>query len=343
MKNNFIVIMAGGFGERFWPRSSEKTPKQFLDLNNSGETLIKQTYNRFIKLCSKKNIYISAHKSHLNLITKSIKGINKKNIILEPEKKNTSPSILLSTLIIKKNNPEANILFSPADHHIKNEDTFIKEINKCFDFISQNTGILTIGIKPTSPATGYGYIKTSKKHNYNFYKIDQFIEKPNLSKAKKFIKNKNYYWNSGIFISKAKSILKEFEKNGKKNYKILSTIKNINEKNIKKKYNLLNNISFDYEILEKCKSIYMCKCNLIWSDLGSWTSVSEFMKKDKNNNRVNNKKIKIFDSKNNIINIDENYYLIAEGLSDYIVIQHKNKILICKKKSEQKIKNFLKD
>ena len=165
MKNNFVVIMAGGFGERFWPQSSEKTPKQFLDLNNSGQTLIQQTYNRFNKLCIKENIYIATHKNYFNLILKNIPGIKKSNVILEPAKKNTSPCILLSALVIQKNNPEATILFSPADHYIENETTFIKEINKSFDFISKNTGILTIGIKPTHPATGYGYIKTSKKQN----------------------------------------------------------------------------------------------------------------------------------------------------------------------------------
>ncbi len=343
MKNNFVVIMAGGFGERFWPKSSQKKPKQFLDLNNCGSTLIKQTYDRFKKICKKNNIYVATHEKYKKLVLENINEINEENIILEPEKKNTSPCILLSTFIINKINKNSNVLFSPADHHIGNEDDFNRDIKKCFNFIENNKGILTIGIKPTYAATGYGYIKTNKKIKDGFYEIDEFVEKPKIKKATIFFKDKKYYWNAGIFVSKTETIINEFKKNGQHNHKVLCKIKDFDLKTIKKEYKKMKSISFDYEILEKCKLIHMLKCDFNWSDLGSWSSVSKFMKEDYNKNKTNSKRIKTFNSKDNIINIDQKNELIVEGINNYIIIQHKNKILICKKKNEQKIKDFLKD
>ena len=310
--------MAGGSGSRFWPLSNNKKPKQFLKIIENV-SLITATYNRLLKVSPKKYIFVVSSKKYISEIKENIVGINKNNIILEPSPKNTAPAIYLVANKIFKLDSNAILAIYPSDHFINDKIKFSKSIKLAHDYIKKNKdAIVTLGVKPKFASTSYGYMKLNNKNKSNVFKVEKFIEKPNLANAKKLIKNKNVVWNAGIFVFKAENIIKqikfyipEFEKYSD---------------NLTKNWKFLKSDSFDYAILEKAKNCYSIKVDFTWSDIGTWQSLFTLLPKDKNNNVIKGNYAG-YNSKNNLI-ISPDKLTAIVGLDNIAVINVSDATLI---------------
>ncbi len=344
--------MAGGIGSRFWPMSRTAHPKQFMDILGTGQTLLQQTYHRFLRLCPKENIYIVTNDSYDDLVKKQIKGIDVKNILSEPARKNTAPCVAYACYKIAQLNPDAVIVIAPSDHLISKEDTFVKAINSSFKKAAKENCLVTLGIRPTRPDTGYGYIQfiesDKKEKDKRIKKVKTFTEKPDLEMAKFFLKSGDFLWNSGIFIWSVKSIITAFEKHSpeldtifKEGNEAYNTSKEMDF--ITKAYSNCKNISIDYAIMEKADNVYVRASVIGWSDLGTWGSLYDHIKRDKDNNAVVGKNVMLYDSKNCIVNVGKEKLVILQGLEDYIVVESDGILLICKKEDEQQIRTFVND
>ena len=343
--------MAGGIGSRFWPLSRQHKPKQFLDILGTGETLIQQTYRRFKDICPEENIFIVTGEDQRALVLEQLK-IDPAKVLCEPFRRNTAPCLAYGTFRILKENPNAVIAVTPADHLIVQEDKFKKEIITCFEYATNNDALLTIGITPSRPETGYGYIqansKKSVKGNEGIVKVKTFTEKPNLELAKKFIQSGDFFWNSGIFIWSAKSVLTAFEKYMPETYSVFDAGKGSfgteQEKDfITKAYAVCKSISIDYGIMEKANNVYVMCTDFGWSDLGTWSSLYEHSSYDENHNARLSGNIFSYDNKRNIINVPSGKVAVIQGLSDYIIVDSDDVLLIVKKEKEQEIKQYLDD
>ena len=352
MKNNYCVIMAGGIGSRFWPMSRTAHPKQFMDILGTGQTLLQQTYNRFLRLCPKENIYFVTNDSYVDLVKEQIKGIDVKNILSEPARKNTAPCVAYACYKIAQLNPNAVTVIAPSDHLISKEDTFEKAIKSCFKKAAKQNCLVTLGIRPSRPDTGYGYIQfvetEAKEKDKRIKKVKTFTEKPDLEMAKFFLKSGDFLWNSGIFIWSVKSIIYAFETLApeldaifKEGNKLYNTPKEAEF--ITKAYSSCKNISIDYAIMEKAKNVFVRASVIGWSDLGTWGSLYDHIKHDKDNNAVVGKNVMLYDSKNCIVNVAKDKLVIMQGLDDYIVVESDGILLICKKEDEQQIRTFVND
>lgn len=350
-KDNYCVIMAGGIGARFWPISRTNKPKQFLDILGVGKTLLRQTFERFAKICNVENIYIVSNIEYINTIKDIIPEISDNQILSEPLRRNTAPCIAYSNLIIRQQNPNAKIVVAPSDHLITNEEKFIQVIKESFEFVSKNDGLLTLGITPDKPETGYGYIQTSNKSDKIFpqiQKVKTFTEKPDRQTAEAFIKSGEFFWNSGIFIWSITSIDNAFDRYLPDISKLFS---NINTKlqydekvdAIKNAYSECKNISIDKGVMEHADNVYVYCTEFGWSDLGTWDSVYEKSKKDENGNVLLGKNIITYESTNSIIKVPDNKLVIIQGMDDYIIAESDNILMICKKNNENKIRQFLHD
>jgi len=345
--------MAGGIGSRFWPFSKTSRPKQFLDILGIGKTLLQQTFERFIKIIPPENIYIVTNKIYSDIVLEQIPAIPKNNILLEPFRRNTAPCIAFANYKILKQNPDANIVVAPSDHMIIKEDEFLKIVKKGLKFVENGDALLTLGLTPNRPETGYGYIQISndkifdKKHP-GFNKVKTFTEKPDLEMAKIFVESGEFYWNSGIFFWSLKSIIKAFDEmlpeiNSlfAEGMKIYNTDKE--DKFIENIYPKCKNISIDYGIMEKANNVYALCSDFGWSDLGTWGSIFEHTAKDASGNHIKGQNVFTYDTNNCIINISDNKCVVVQGLSDYIVVDSEGILLICKMKDEQLIKQFVND
>ena len=340
--------MAGGIGSRFWPMSRTQHPKQFIDILGTGETLIQQTYNRFKRICLEENIFIVTNEIYKDLTKEQLPGITDEQIICEPTMRNTAPCIAYANYKIAEKNPNANIVVAPSDHLILKEDEFIRVIELALDYTSNNDCLLTLGITPSRPDTGYGYIQFIEDDNTEIKKVKTFTEKPDIDLAQKFIDSGDFCWNSGMFIWSVKSIQKAFEtllpdvddvfKDGLGLY-------NTTEEQafIKGAYSKCKNISIDYGIMEKSKNVFVISADIGWSDLGTWGSIYTHLPLDENNNALVGKNIMMYDSSNNIVNVPHDKLVVLQGLQDYIVVESDNILLVCKKSDEQKIKQFVTD
>lgn len=352
MINKYVIIMAGGVGSRFWPLSRKEKPKQFLDILGTGETLIQQTYRRFKTVCPEKNIFIVTSEEHRSLVAEQL-GIDDSRILGEPFRRNTAPCIAYGTFRILKENPNAVIAVTPADHLIVKENKFCETIKKCFDFASENNALVTIGIKPDRPETGYGYIQADKKKPVkgydNLQKVKTFTEKPNSDLARIFLESGDFFWNSGIFIWKMKSVMTAFEKYMPDLYSAFEEGKiaygTKEEKSfIGKTYASCKSISIDYGIMEKADNVYvMTSTDIGWSDLGTWGSLYEHSGLDKNGNAMVRGEVFSYENKNNIFNISPDKVAVIQGLENYIVIDAEDVLLIVRKEEEQNIKQYLDD
>lgn len=352
MENRYVIIMAGGVGSRFWPLSRREKPKQFLDILGTGETLLQQTFRRFKSVCPEKNIFVVTSSEHKSLVVDQL-GIEASHVLGEPFRRNTAPCIAYGTFRIYKEHPDAVIAVTPADHLIVKEDKFCEVIKSCYDFAGKNDSLVTIGIKPDRPETGYGYIQSDKKKQVkgyeNLHKVKTFTEKPNLDLAKVFLESGDFFWNSGIFIWNMKSILAAFEKHMPDAYSAFSEGKDLygtrQEKSfIGKTYAECRSISIDYGIMEKADNVYvMTSTNIGWSDLGTWSSLYEHSARDKNGNAVVRGDAFSYDNKGNIFNLAPGKIAVIQGLKDYIVIDAEDILLIVRKEEEQNIKQYLED
>jgi len=351
-KNNFCVIMAGGVGSRFWPLSKASLPKQFIDILGTGKTLLQQTYERFLAVCPKENIYIVSNTEYGELIRAQLPGIGEYQIMLEPMRKNTAPCIAYANYRIKQVNKNANIIVAPSDHFITNEDQFIKTLLHGLQFVHDNEALLTLGIRPSRPETGYGYIQVNKhsksKDNPDLMKVKTFTEKPDLDLAKVFLKSGDFFWNSGIFLWSLKSIQNAFDTHLVEVSSLFNELETglDSEKEAESiliAYSDTRNISIDYGIMEKADNVFVLCSEFGWSDLGTWSSMYDHSEKDIQGNVISAKNAMLYDSKNCIVNVSGDKLVVLQGLENYIVVETEKTLLICKREEEQKIKQIVND
>ncbi len=349
--NHYCIIMAGGVGSRFWPMSRTSHPKQFMDVLGTGKTLIQLTFERFTKLLPARNIFIVTNKIYKNLVLEQLPGIDEKQVLCEPSMRNTAPCIAYANYKIREENPDAVVVVAPSDHIILKEDEFINDIKTALKAAAGNDWLLTLGIRPSRPDTGYGYIQYENKEvsplSKHLYKVKTFTEKPNLELAKSFLESGDFLWNSGIFVWSLKSIMNAFEKH-------LADVDNLfkkgigkyntgdEEKFIAETYDLCQNISIDYGIMEKAENVYVLSVDFGWSDLGTWGSLYEIRQKDENANAIVGHVLS-YGNKNCIINVSKGKLAVIQGLNDYIVVLQDDALLICRKEDEQQIRQFVND
>lgn len=345
-ENNYAILMAGGVGSRFWPVSTTEFPKQFHDMLGSGETLIQKTFGRLSKLIPAENILILTNERYNKIVLEQLPMVKQEQVLLEPAMRNTAPCILYASLKIKKLNPNAVIVVAPSDHWIEDEDAFTNNLKTCFDFCAHENVLLTLGIQPTFPNTGFGYIEFDKTSENKLKKVRQFREKPDYETAKSFLISGNFVWNAGIFIWSVQSIIEAFEKFQPQMYQLfqlgydkLNTP--LEADFIEKKYALAENISIDYAVMENANNVYVLPATFDWNDLGTWGSLHEKLNKDENNNAVVNATVFLNNSSSNIISTSKDKLVIIDGLEDFIVVDKDNILLIYPKNKEQEIKSVV--
>lgn len=346
--NTYGVIMAGGIGSRFWPMSKSSFPKQFLDILGTGETLIQMTYNRFLKSCDKENVFVVTNEEYKSLVLEQLDGINESQILCEPSRRNTAPCVAYAAYKINALNPMANIVVAPSDHLILKTEDYIQTIETAIEKAASGDFLVTLGIKPSRPDTGYGYIQfVDDDSQSSVKKVKTFTEKPNHDLAVTFLESGDFFWNSGIFIFSAKSIIKAFHDHLSEVATLFNDDKKYNtdaEKEfIEDIYAVCKNISIDYGILEKAENVHVVLSDFGWSDLGTWGSLYTHLSHDENNNASIGDEVRFYDSKNCIVNIPKKKLAVLHGLEDYIVVDTEEALLIVKKHDEQKIKQFVTD
>jgi mannose-1-phosphate guanylyltransferase len=339
--------MAGGVGVRFWPYSRNSRPKQFLDVLGTGKTLLQSTFDRFLPICPAENIFVVTHEEHAALVKEQLPLIKPEHILAEPMRKNTAPCIAYASYKIAQENSEAVMVVSPSDHLILKEQEFLEIIKKAADQAKSQDKLITLGITPTRPETGYGYIQYHTEKSFA-KKVKTFTEKPELSLAKKFLESGDFVWNSGIFIWGIQAILKAFHEH-------LPEMSETFDETVKPKLNTpeeaeaihstyaqSKSISIDYGVMEKASNVYVCLGNFTWSDLGSWASIHEISAKDENNNVINANTL-AYDSRNCIIKGSPDKLIVVQGLNGYLVGEFGNVVIVCEKDREEQFRRFVND
>ena len=344
-KHHYVAIMAGGIGSRFWPMSRTSLPKQFLDILGTGKTLIQQTFERYAKLVPKENIYVITAHEYEAILKKQLPELPSENVLSEPSRKNTAPCIAYIAFKLFNKDPKACMIAAPADNLILDADEFVKTANKAFGFVDHINALLTIGVKPTYPNTGYGYIQHETKETApDVYKVKTFTEKPNEELAKTFIASGDFLWNAGIFTWKVKNIIAALEKHAPELYELFAADKELFNTDKEKKlietiYPQCTNISIDFAVMEKAENVYVIPATFAWSDLGTWNSAWENKEKDYFGNAVVGNNVMVVDANNCIVHVPDNKLVLLQGLTDFIVVDTKDVLLICKKEKEQEIKD----
>lgn len=350
--SNHIVIMAGGVGSRFWPMSTVSKPKQFIDVLGVGKSLLQLTYDRFKGITRPENIWIVTNEKYVDIVCQQLPNISISNILSEPCMRNTAPCIAYVSFKIKHTDPRANIIVTPSDHIVTDLDEFKRIVTKCLEFTSETDAILTLGIKPNRPETGYGYIQADLSmisgRNNEIFRVDKFREKPDLETAKQYIKQKNFYWNSGVFIWNVSTIVNAFRIYQPNISRIFENIyskfgTSQEQEIINNVYRECDNISVDYAIMEKAEEIFVYPANFGWSDLGTWGSLYIQSEKDTLNNALIGNNIQMFDCKDCIVHTTDEKKVVVQGLNGYIIAEKDNTLLICKLTEEQRIKEFSND
>lgn len=347
--NNHLVIMAGGVGSRFWPMSTEDTPKQFIDVLGVGRSLLQLTFDRFEGVCLPENVWILTNKKYADIVHEQLPEVPVGNILLEPCRRNTAPCIAYVSWRIKNINQNANIVVTPSDHVVLNSQEFRRVITSALSFTAETDSIVTLGMKPNRPETGYGYIqadlRVSSARNKELFRVDQFKEKPDLDTAQLYILQNNYFWNAGIFVWSASTIINAFRIYSPSIAKVFDSIRPIlgtpDEQNaIDARYPECESISVDYAIMEKAEEIFVFPADFGWSDLGTWSSLLSRSHKDIYGNAVIGQNVSLYDTKNTIVHTKELDKVIVQGLDGFIIAEQNRKLLICKMSEEQRIKQF---
>ena len=349
-KNYYAIIMAGGIGSRFWPISRTSHPKQFLDILGTGKTLIQNTYDRFLKVCPKENIYVVTNENYTNLVKTQLPDMADQQILTEPVMRNTAPCIAYGCFKIESINPDAAIVVAPSDHLILDETAFVNTIEKSLQLATKKECLITLGIKPSRPDTGYGYIQyTDQVLSEDFYKVKTFTEKPTLEIATTFIQSGDFLWNAGIFVWSAKAILNAFSRYLPEMNEIFADARPVynsdkEKSHIHKAYQQCTNISIDYGIMEKADNVFVLPSEFGWSDLGTWASIYQLAEKDYVGNAViPSEKVIMYDSSNCMVNVPGEKLVILQGLHDFIVVESNNTLLICPRDQEQNVKQVVAD
>lgn len=344
----YAAILAGGLGTRFWPKSRASFPKQFLDILNIGETLIQSTYKRYSRFIPKENIYVITSDEYVDIIKKQLPEIVVENILAEPSRKNTAPCVAYISFKLLEQDPSACLIVAPSDHLVTDTKTFEELSLKGLHFAEKNKAFVTLGVEPTYPNTGYGYIQydTSAQHEDNVFKVKTFTEKPDLELAKTFLASGDFLWNAGIFMWNVKDVINAFEKFQPEIYELfLGEKENFNtpaeEAAIERIYPLCPSISIDYAIMEKANNVYVIPASFGWSDLGTWNSAYTNLKKDNKENALAGENILVIDSRNSMIHVSNEKLVVLQGLDGFIVVDTPDVLLICKKENEQQVKDFL--
>ncbi len=346
-KHHYVAIMAGGIGSRFWPMSRTAYPKQFLDVLNTGKTLIQWTYERYTQFIPAENIYIVTSEEYVSIVEAQLPNLPKENILAEPSKKNTAPCIAYISFKLAQKDPQATFVVAPSDHLILEQENFQKIVEQSLDFVSNIKALATLGIKPTNPNTGYGYIQyEGLEVSKGVYKVKTFTEKPTVEIAASFLASGDFLWNAGIFAWKASTIIAAFEKYQPEMFELFDGEKaNFNtpaeKKSIQKIYPQCVNISIDIAIMEKADNVYVIPASFGWSDLGTWNSAYENMEKDYFANAVASDNVIVIDATKCMINAPKDKLVVVQGLDDFIVVDTKDVLLICSKEKEQSIKEYV--
>ncbi|AKQ47443.1 mannose-1-phosphate guanylyltransferase [Rufibacter radiotolerans] len=345
--NTFVVIMAGGIGSRFWPISRVNYPKQFHDVLGTGESMIQTTVKRFRKVCPPENVYVVTHRDYAALVREHLPELSENQILQEPIGRNTAPCIAYACYKIAKKNPHANIVIAPSDHVILREDAFISCVHEGLQATATANILVTLGIKPTRPDTGYGYIQFLPDSEHVLKKVKTFTEKPSLEIAQMFIDSGEFVWNAGIFIWNAQTILQAFREylsdmaetfeEGKAAF---DTDKE--EAFINKAYSHCRNISIDYGLMEKANNVYVILGDFGWSDLGTWNSLYSLSEKSSEGNVIDGN-VLLYDVHNCIVKTPQNQLVVLQGLENFIVAEHDNVLMVCRREDEQKVKDFVSD
>jgi mannose-1-phosphate guanylyltransferase len=338
--------MAGGVGVRFWPYSRNSKPKQFLDVLGTGKTLLQSTFDRFLPICPAENIYVVTHEEHAALVKQQLPQLSDDQILAEPMRKNTAACIAYASLKIAQKNKDAIIVVTPSDHLILKESEFLEVIKKAADQAKSQDKLITLGITPTRPETGYGYIQFHTEKAFA-KKVKTFTEKPELSLAKKFLESGDFVWNSGIFIWGVQAITQALHQYLPEMAEVFDEIKNKfgtpeEKEAIISAYAQCKNISIDYGIMEKAQNVYVCLGNFTWSDLGSWGSIHEISEKDENNNVINANAL-TYETRNSIIKGSPNKLIVAQGLNGYLIGEFGNVLIVCEKDKEEQFRRFVND
>ena len=347
-KNYYAILMAGGVGSRFWPVSTQDFPKQFHDMLGSGFTLIQKTFNRLSKFIPSENIFILTNERYNDLVFQQLPKVTKRQVVLEPTMRNTAPCILYASLKIQKENPNALIIVAPSDHWIEDENAFTNNVKQAFNFCEQNNALMTLGITPTFPNTGYGYIEYDKLANKDIKPVHQFREKPDYKTAKGSIEKGNFLWNAGIFMWSVESVVEAFQKNQPKLFSLfekgISAYNTVDEVQfIRDNYGKAENISVDYAIMESSKNVYVLPAEFDWNDLGTWGSLYDKLDKDSAKNAVVNARLLAQDASGNMIKTKSDKLVVIDGLNDYIIVDKDDVLLIVPKTKEQDIKKILQE
>lgn len=347
--NNHLVIMAGGVGSRFWPMSTADRPKQFIDVLGVGKSLLQLTYQRFANICPPENIWVVTNRRYAGLVKEQLPEVLEGNILLEPCRRNTAPCIAYVSWKIKSKDPKANVVVTPSDHIVTDEAEFRRVIGLCLRFTADSDAIVTLGMKPNRPETGYGYIKAdltmSSLRQRELFRVDKFREKPNLETAMQYIKEKDYFWNAGIFIWSVSTIVNAFRVYQPAISKIFENMLPYygtprEQELIDKFYPECENISVDYAIMEKAEEIFVCPADFGWSDLGTWGCLQMHTKRDLYGNSLIGENIEMYDCHNCVVHTLEERRVVVQGLDNYIIAEKDGTLLICSLAEEQRIRQF---
>jgi mannose-1-phosphate guanylyltransferase len=346
--HHYVIIMAGGVGTRFWPYSRTAKPKQFQDILGIGQSLIQMTIGRFSEVCPMGNIFVVTNTDYHDLVQAQLPGLSEDQILLEPFMRNTAACIAYASYKIRERDPEANIVVAPADHVILREKVFSDALLSALATTAQGNTIVTLGIQPTRPDTGYGYIKMgATKAGHNVAKVKTFTEKPDYQLALEFVESGDYLWNGGLFVFHVNTIIEAFRKYMPELHDVFEDAKkdfysDQEAEAVSKAYSQVHNISIDYGIMEKADNVYVIPCDPGWSDLGTWKSMYEYSHKDQNGNVIGGNAL-TYETANTIIKTPSERLVVVQGLDNYIVVEYDNVLLICQKDQEQRIKQFLED
>ena len=346
---NHLVIMAGGVGSRFWPMSTTERPKQFIDVLGVGKSLLQLTVERFGQLVAPENVWVVTNSSYVDIVRRQLPDMPSGNILCEPCRRNTAPCIAYVSWRIKSQDPKANIVVTPSDHVVTNIQEFQRIIKSCMEFTSDSDAIVTLGMKPSRPETGYGYIQadlsTASLRNKQIYRVDSFREKPDIETAQQYIKKNNYFWNAGIFIWNVSTIINAFRIYQPKITRIFDSLNGLygtpdEQAAIDERFPQCENISVDYAIMEKAEEIFVCPADFGWSDLGTWGSLLQQSQRDLYGNAAIGPDIQLYESHGCIVHTMNERRVIVQGLDGYIVAENNDTLLICKLSEEQRIKQF---
>ncbi|MCM1311451.1 MAG: sugar phosphate nucleotidyltransferase [Bacteroides sp.] len=348
-KNNYCVILAGGVGQRLWPSSRRQTPKQFIDFFGSGETLLQTTFKRYSRFIDKDNIIVVSNAMYADIVVEQLPDIPKKNILLEPMRRNTVPSVTWAAMEIIQRNKEACIVVTPVDQMIAGEDFFVEDVLAGLDYVARNQRMLTLGAMPTRPETSYGYIQMADKLEKHIYKVKSFTEKPELDFARLFVENKEFLWNTGLFIWSARTFLEAVHNKASYYTEMMDDASRLFNNGVRpsefveEAFSMCPNVSIEQGILEKSDNVDVMLCHFGWTDIGTWNALYNVMPKDADGNVAVDSQVMFYDCKGCIVKMPDGKIAVLQGLEDYVIADEDNVLMVCHRGEQGAMRKFVND